>query len=113
MRLPSGPFSGGFGLLTMSMMTRTGSLLPMLSWALPLRTEQLVRRRGHRDPRADGRHLVMASARTGLRLLVDRDALRTALVVGAVGGLLGVAVADPDLSRDEIALLRPCRRRPW
>ena len=32
---PSGPFSGGLGLLMMSMMTRIGSWLPMLSWALP------------------------------------------------------------------------------
>src|SRR6478672_3878997 len=53
-------------------------------------TEQLVGRRRHRDPRPDGRpgHRV---GQDRAEVVVDGDALRTALVVGAVRRLLGVA----------------------
>ena len=65
--LPSGPFSGGFGLPTTSMMTRIGSLLPIPSWALPLAPKSFSAGAvtAIREPTVAP---VIASASTGLRL---------------------------------------------
>ena len=87
-----------------SITTSSGSVALMPSWVLPLWPTSWDAGSGDGDPRAD-RGPGDRVGEDRAQLTVERQHLGTALVVGAVGLLLALAVADPDLGRDLVALV--------